>query len=520
LKLDMTGSPGLPARGGDDSIELRRYIEALRRNRVMMAAIVVVLTGAALVASLIAHPRYEATTRIVVDPSLGGLSTDATAIERQLATVERLSTTPQVLDAAAKELGDTSAEQLEKVVSSSVDPEANVISITASDGDAKRAAAIANLVARSFLDQQTKTEANRLEGARRSLQQQVERIRAQPDPAGENREQLQALEARLAELSVASASAGSSLQIAQAAEPPEDPVSPRPLRNSLIALFAALLIAVLAALARDQLSPRVGSQRELAGLLGLPMLGSVPHVASRFRRRGVSTAPEQEAYRSLAASVRVALPPDRQHVVLVTSALHAEGKTTVTANLAMLLSQSGHNTIVVSGDLRRPSLDQALGVQGEPGLSDLLLHARDDAVDQDLLEEHLKLRTMRDPHAGLLEILPSGTWNQTSADLLSGDAIEVVFSALRATRATYVLVDAPPILGVADAQLLAARCDQVLVVSRLNRLSLAAVADLGDVLDRLSAKPLGIAVIGGRSEASPYYVGAKSRAGDPAGAFD
>jgi receptor protein-tyrosine kinase len=491
----------------DDAVDVRRYLEALRRSRVLIAVIVVVVTGAALVASLLLPPRYEATARIVVDPTVGGLGpTDAESLQRQLATVESLSTTPKVIADAARTL-NARPEAIEKRVSSSVDPNANVIAIVGQSGQARDAAAIANAVARAFLDQQGSIERDRLERAQQALTDQVRRLQAAPDPTGQAAEQIRALQARLAELSVSQASAGATLQLAQVAEVPDAPTTPRPMLNTILALFAAILLAVLVALARDQLTPAVGSQRELGQILDLPVLGTIPRVPTRLHRRGLMTTAEHEAFQALGAAVRLALPPSGCHVVLVTSASHAEGKTTVVAQLGRVLARTGHHTVLVSGDLRRPQLDKTFGVDGQPGMTDVLRDTRTRELDERQLLSLLRPVAQGSEEAGLLEILPAGRQVPDPADLLSGEGLPALFAALRRLGPTYVLVDAPPAVGVADAQLLAQQCDDLMVVSQLNRLNLNAAVDLRDTLARLGRAGLGVVVIGGRTEASPYYAG-------------
>lgn len=499
----------------DDRVETLRYLEALRRSRWLILGIVVALSGVVLLASLLAAPSYDATTRIVVDPSIGGLQTDATTVQRELATINALATTPQVLQSASRAIGGTNADQLQKSVESSADPDANVISIVASAGDPRRAAAVANAVARAFLAEQQSTQVQRLNNARRSLLDEIRSLQAGGQSDTNTQQQISALQERAAELSVETASAGTQLQIAEAASPPDGATSPRPVRNTLLALFAALLIAVLVALARDQLSPRVGSQRELGQILGLPVIGAIPVVPARFRRRRVTTAGEHEAYQSLGAALRLALAPDVQHVILVTSATHAEGKTTVAAHVGALLSQAGHHTILVSGDLRRPRLDDIYGLQGQRGLSDLLAHARAEGIDGDMLASCLHAQPNRDPHAGPLEVLSAGTETADPARLLTSEPVDKVFDALRLHQASFVVIDAPPLLGVADAQVMATYCDDILVVARLNRLSLATAANLRDLLTRIATRRLGAVVIGDRSETSPYYAGVRTRLAEP-----
>ena len=211
---------------------------------------------------------------------------------------------------------------------------------------------------------------NQIEAARANLLDEQARLR---NTAGSD-SQLQAIQQRLSELGVSLAAAGTDLGIAQAAEPPDERSSPKPVRNGVLALFLGLFIGVLVALGRDQLVPRVSSQRELSRLIDLPLLASIPYVNRRFGLRPkVLSGIEYETYQSLAASVRFALPPtDEPRLVLVTSALHAEGKSTVTARLGAALAQAGQRTLLVSADLRWPTLHEHVEGPLAPGLTDIL----------------------------------------------------------------------------------------------------------------------------------------------------
>jgi hypothetical protein len=151
--------------------------------------------------------------------------------------------------------------------------------------------------------------------------------------------------------------------------------------NGLLAFFASLFLAVLIALGRDLLVPRAGSARELSRLLNLPVLAGIPYVSRRFNRRRTNmlTAVATEAYQTLQASVRFELPPDRQRVILVSSALEGEGKTHVSAGLGRALARVGHKTLVVCADLRFPTLHDQFGLARAAGA---LGHPRGDRAQR------------------------------------------------------------------------------------------------------------------------------------------
>jgi Mrp family chromosome partitioning ATPase len=218
---------------------------------------------------------------------------------------------------------------------------------------------------------------------------------------------------------------------------------------------------------------------------------------------------EYEAYQSLGASVRFALPPaDEPRLVLVTSALHAEGKSTVTAQLGRALAQAGHRTLILSADLRWPTQHELLQTPSEPGLGDLLLHFEDGArrTSVNRLVREAIVPASQQPRRGSLDVLPAGKKLDDPGRLLAGAGMEAVFNALMELDYAYVLVDSAPLLGIVDTQALARRVQDIVFVARLDRLSLDAVFDVRDTLERFEVDSLGLVVVGGRGEASPYYL--------------
>ena len=299
-------------RAGDETIDFRRHLEALRRGAPWIALLVVAATVSAFVLSSALPAEYRATTRLVFQETGSVLgTTDTEAVRRQLSTTDSLLTTPQVLRRAASAIPGSTREELDEKLESSVDDDANIIEVQASDGDPKRAAAIANGVSRAFIAERTRIERDRLERARNSLLSEIESLQGKVNSGP----QIQAIRQRISELTVALASAGSDLQIAERAEPPDDPSAPRPLRNAVLAFAAALFLGVLLVLGRDLLVPRVGGARELSRLTRLTVLAGVPYVRTMLgRRRRYASAAEDEAYQTLRAWVKLSSSPPRRHV--------------------------------------------------------------------------------------------------------------------------------------------------------------------------------------------------------------
>ena len=156
-------------RPSDESLDVRRYLDALRRDRMMIIMFVVAATAAAVLLSSALPEQYKGTARIVLEEPGNPLGTsDSEAIQRQLLTTDRLLTTPRVLERVAARVPGVTEDQVANQVSSEVDDQASIIDVHAVDENPRRAAAIANGVATEFISERTERERERLRRARES----------------------------------------------------------------------------------------------------------------------------------------------------------------------------------------------------------------------------------------------------------------------------------------------------------------------------------------------------------------
>jgi len=495
----LPGPPGVPPGevADDQPVDVPRFLAALRRGWWLIALIVVPFTGAVLLLSLVLPKTYDATARLEVKEDQNALNGgDNEAMTRRLATIQTLLTSRDVLTEAAAELPRETADTLEDKVTAAVDDVASIVDVQGTDGDAEGAAAIANGVAETFVQEQRGNERARFAQVRRDLEAALERLRGTSGAAVESA----AIRQRLGELSLAELGAEDGLEIAEAARPPDTASSPLPLQNTLFALFASTFLAMLAVIGREALAPRVSGPRELSQLTGLVPLVVLP--SPRWRPRPRQAA---EAYQTLAADVRLQLS-DTQRVIVVTSAHLEDERSTVAEGLARALADGGVPTLLVAADMRRPKLHERLGVPQAPGLAEVL-SALEESGDDDAADViRAAVHGPRHDSGGRLRVLPSGSTSRHPASLLSGDALGVLFSALGRSRYRFVIVEGAPLTGPIDGQLLARGADAVLVVCRLDRLSPGEAAELAAVLARIDAPALGAVVIGGAT--ASYSLGA------------
>lgn len=495
------------SQGGSDAIDTRRYLAAIRRDLPLIGALAIGLTIFAVAVSLVLPKTYIASALVGFDLTSTAAG-DSVAQERYISTQQELVTAGLVLTNArgvlAKQGIEVDTNQLLTAIVATPVFGKNVLQITASSDNPRYAAEFANKVSDAYVIQNIADKSSALDSQIRSLGDNIKDA-----PTQELRSQyLVAQQQAIAE----KGAYDSQVRIARAAVVPGGPDSPKPVRNGVLALFIGLFLGILVALLRDQLRPRFTTTRDLGQFLEVPVIAAIPELG---RRLGVRTAPqamriEQESYQSLSAALRLALPPTQPHVLMLTSSMHAEGKTTVATRVARLLAASGNPTLLISGDLRWPRLDALLHVEGRPGFSDLLAaEGSGKPVSDAQIQAAITQGDARDRTSGGADVLPSGTLASDAARLLSSGAVEPLLDKIRKLGYTYVIVDATPLLGLADAKLIARACDRVLVVGRLERISVPAALDLRDELGRIGVPILGLVAIGGNSEASPYYSGVK-----------
>jgi capsular exopolysaccharide synthesis family protein len=492
---------------GEQPIEIRRYLNAIKRSWLLIALLVAVLTAAAVGLSSLAQKKYRATATIVQGTTLLSETASVDVTQRQLETIQQLLKTNTVLDLALANLPRQTRSSLSSSVSSSVDPNASIIKVTAENPNPLGAAAIANAVAGALIKSHAQAEARGLDTARAKLLVELARLRS----SGAASEEISAVRDRISQLVIAEASVGNDLRLAQPAEVPSSPFTPRPVRNGVIAFFVAVFLGILVVIGRDLLRPRISDSRELAQLMALPVLARVPLTRGRFRGGAAARMVAEEAYQTLQASIRYA-HKESGTVVVVTSALEKEGKTTTAIGLANALARAGEKTLLVCADFRLPTLHERLGIRRSPGFSDLLQKARGSGGVQTMVRQ--TIHTLGNPGGGgRLDVIPSGSRVANPAELLFGGPLNTVLNSLGTLKYDYVIIDGPPLLAIADAHALAQHADTVLLAARPDRLTLDQAVEVREKLLWLHTNVVGLVVCGHfRADHSYGYIYAQSAA--------
>ncbi|MDR7085921.1 receptor protein-tyrosine kinase [Aeromicrobium panaciterrae] len=244
--------------------------------------------------------------------------------------------------------------------------------------------------------------------------------------------------------------------IVDRATTPDQPISPQPIRNLIVATMLGLLLGVALAAIRDVLDQSTTTPEELATRTGgAPLLGNVHYDRGAGKRPLISAldthSPRAESYRVLRTNLQFVKLGGASKVFVVTSAVPGEGKSTTTINLALSLAESGKRVLLLEADLRRPRVMTYLGIEGAVGLTTVLVGEVEwqEAVQQS--------------HG--VDVITSGTIPPNPTDLLQSPELRELLVQLRRSY-DIVLIDAPPLLPVADAAVLAPVTDGAILVVR------------------------------------------------------
>lgn len=289
-----------------------------------------------------------------------------------------------------------------------------------------------------------------------------------------------------------------SLVIAQSADLPKKPVSPRPLLNVALAVLAGLAVGAGLAFLLDYMDQSVRSDEILRERVGLVPLGHISFVPAKPDRRGElltlgGDSPVVEAYKALRTNLLFSSVDKEVKTIVITSAGPNEGKSRTAANLAIVLAQAGHPTLLVDADFRRPSQHRMFGRVRNVGLSNLFV--------QDMPEAAL---FVPDEQVKDLVILASGPTPPNPSELLGSAQMNGLLARFR-KHFDYVVIDTPPVNAVTDASVLAANTDAAILVVDTNKATYTAVQHAKQALDRVGAKVLGSVMNKMKASGGRYY---------------
>jgi non-specific protein-tyrosine kinase len=296
------------------------------------------------------------------------------------------------------------------------------------------------------------------------------------------------------------------ISIVQEATLPQRPIGPNQRLTILATSLIGFILATGAAYLLEYLDDTVQTPEEIEHLTDLPTLAGIAQIKSQQKGLKLITvteprSPIAEAFRGLRTGIQFSNIDASCRLLLITSPNPAEGKSLMAANLAVVMGQAGHNTLLIDADLRRPVQHKIFGVDKERGLTNLLL-----ALEPNLTDE-LKLRKVkefiRSANIPGLYLLPSGSIPPNPSELLGSAKMKSVLQIL-STRFDYIIIDSPPILPVTDAVVLSTQVQSVLLVVNAGRTGRSQLKRSTERLREVNAKLIG-AVLNGLSRKSDAY---------------
>lgn len=294
---------------------------------------------------------------------------------------------------------------------------------------------------------------------------------------------------RFKEIGVAGGVGVNNISVVDQADVPQKPSSPRLLLNLAIALLIGLGLGVALALVLEQMDEAIADPAEVERRLGLPLLGSVPKVDNVTPREALLDRKSDMVDAYLAVQTNLAFTTEHgvPRSLAVTSTRPAEGKSTTALALATMLARSGKRVILVDGDMRSPSVHQLGGVDHDRGLSSFLAG-----------QDEIALLTFAMTDLGFTA-MSAGPIPPNAAELLTGNRLSLLIERLH-EQFDHIVIDSPPVMGLADAPLIASRVEGVvyaieshgirstLVKTALTRLAAANARIFGGVLTKFEAR--------------------------------
>lgn len=425
---------------------LQDYLRVLReRWRIVAAAVVLALLAAAAV-WFVRPAEYTASLTLYVS-SQGGDTASAAYQGAQLSQqrvtsyVELVSSRRVAEEAIAQLRLDETPDALARRISATSALDSVLIDVTVQDESPERAAELANTIGSVFTGL-------------------VDELERPVDPAAQ-----QAVAVR----------------VVQAAAPPIRPSSTNLPVTLALGLLAGMAVGVGGALARHALDTSVKSPDQLRELAKAPNLGNIafdPEVPKRpLTVHEDPQSPRSEAFRQLRTNLQFVDVDRPRKVIVVTSSLPAEGKTTTLANLAIALASTGQRVLAIEADLRRPKLSDTLGVERAVGLTSVL-------------SGRVGVVQAIQQWSGGVDVLASGPLPPNPSELLSSHQMHALLTELRGYYDT-ILIDTPPLLPVTDAAAVAPSTDGVLLVCRFRETTTDQVTRSVQALEAVSADLLG-----------------------------
>lgn len=442
-------------------MEIADYLQILRKYWRSVTAVTLGVVLVAAVVSLLAKPTYTSTSTLFFSiktaSTAGELNAGSTYVEGQVQSFAKVAVSPLVLQPVIDSLElDETPEELAKRVKTTVPTNTATLDIAVEDGSAADATRITAAIS----------------------DQLIVAVQQLSPPGADGTEPVLAT-------------------VIRPATSPTLPTSPKVAQNLALGLLLGLLLGAGQAILRSVLDQSVSSEKDVAQVTDLPVLGQV--VALEDDGNGPALVMEAdphslraEAYRRLRTNLQFLGLGEGQRAIVVTASVPGEGKSTTSINLASTLASAGDRVLLIDADLRRPTVAKNLMLEGSVGLTTILIgEARLEDVVQPL-------------ELSSLEVLASGPIPPNPAELLGFDAMRQLLAEATA-RYDIVIIDSPPLLPVTDAAVLAQITNGALVVASSGTVRRPELASALASLEQVDARVLGVVLNKVRAKANDQY---------------
>jgi tyrosine-protein kinase len=469
------------------------YKALIKRWGIVVICFVCVGLGAYIGSSILLKPTYQSTVLVEVVVRSGGdpLLNDNILASQQLSETEaNLATTYPVLSVVVSRYPGLTVDDLDKEVTATTRSNTSLFEITVLDRDPVRAANLANDIAATLIKQQLQLTQPTPTAA----------VPAQGVPAQATPTQNKAVQNNF-------------LLVAQSARPAATPARPNKLLNTGGGLLIGLLLGALLAMLLDLLDTRVRTKESLVSLLDWSVLGTVRQIANKGGKAPLSNySANADAYGTLRTNMGFVAMDKPLRTLVVTSGAPGEGKSLVATNLAMSMAKAGKNTLLIDANLRNPTQYEQFDIPVHAmGFSNAILAFRMQATNTsayqqsslpashngqsspsaNLLPLAPYIKTVNIPNLG---VMPSGPLPPNPSELLDSKPMQRFFTAVEQSGVEVVIFDAPSVLGLSDALVLASRADGTLVVVDINRARKGDLKQVKELLEQARARVLGCVV--------------------------
>lgn len=354
-----------------------------------------------------------------------------------------------------------------------------------------------------------------------------------------NEELYTILTKKLQEARISEAGMTDDVTVMSVASLPIKPINKNISRIGIIGLFLGFLLGVLLAIFREMMDTSIGTIEDVEHFINIPVLATIPHIMveeqeqkllkkwpqakashSEARARLITQFdpknPAAEAYRILRTNIQFLSADNPAKIILLTSTTMQEGKSTTIANLATAFAQEGKRVLLIGNNLRRPSLYRMFGLPKGPGLADILIdkvHWKDCVRNvSDLTFGEFNVDDiLQIPGLENLHIITFGQVPPNPSELIASKRMDKFLSEVR-DAFDIVLIDAPPLLPVADSSLLATKVDGVIIVYQVGKVPRNSLVRSRERLQNVKARILGLVLndirpeVSGASYVSQYYM--------------